>query len=47
MGDDERQVAEFLGRLRKLRQHSFAGKRALHKPLLILYVLGRLKDHGR
>jgi len=46
MGDDERQAAEFLGRLQKLRQHSFAGRRALHKPLLILYVLGRLKDHG-
>jgi len=46
MDDDEQQAAEFLGRLQKLRQRSFAGSRALHKPLLILYALGRLKDHG-
>jgi putative restriction endonuclease len=46
MGDEERQASEFLDRLRRLRQHSYAGRRALHKPLLILYALGRLKHHG-
>lgn len=46
MGDDERLVAEFLDRLRKIRQHSYAGRRVVHKPLLILYVLGRLKHHS-
>ena len=46
MGDDERWTAEFLNKLRKLRQHSYDGRRALHKPLLLLYVLGQLKHHG-
>ena len=46
MDDDNQQAERFLDGLRKLRQQSYAGKRALHKPLLMLYVFGCLKHQG-
>lgn len=39
---------DFLGRLARLNTHQRRGKRAPHKPLLLLFALGRvLRDRDR
>lgn len=43
----EDRAAQFIDRLGKLRQFSATGRRAPHKPLLLLYALAQLKHHGR
>ncbi|MCO6415210.1 hypothetical protein JYK14_03340 [Siccirubricoccus sp. KC 17139] len=43
----EDRATEFLEQLGKLRQFSAMGRRAPHKPLLLLYALAQLKHHGR
>ena len=37
---------DWLGRIAEIKQWSQAGVRAPHKPLLILYAIGRLVNHG-
>jgi len=43
----DQQEADFLRRLGHLRQFSSGGRRAPHKPVLLLYALAQLKHHRR
>ena len=45
-GDAARARHTVLSRLAGLRQNQYRGRRAPHKPLLVLLALGRLANHG-